>query len=190
MHGYWLGTYERESVETFAAAIQSGMTVWDVGANIGYYTLLARRLVGPAGQVVAIEPLPVNLAALRAHLALNGFGDVDVVEAAAAATSGTARFRMTDSPGEGYFDGDGEIEVATIALDTLTERLPHVVKIDVEGFADLVLRGADRILEHHPVILLATHPRTGEPARCRGILDRFGYTVRPTRTDPDVWICH
>jgi hypothetical protein len=65
--GYALGTSEPAIQDLFAAHIQPGSVVWDVGANIGFFTLIAARLVG-TGQVVAFEPLPANRAAIQSNL--------------------------------------------------------------------------------------------------------------------------
>lgn len=70
-HGCWLGSYEYGKRRLFERLVRPGQVVWDVGANAGFYTLLASRLVGSTGSVVAIEPLPRNLSYLRRHLELN-----------------------------------------------------------------------------------------------------------------------
>src|SRR5215475_6071597 len=70
-HACWVGTYETKNLETFAAAIAPGASVYDVGANVGIYTLLASDKVGPSGKVYAFEPVERNLRYLRQHIALN-----------------------------------------------------------------------------------------------------------------------
>src|SRR5688572_28418270 len=87
-HGVWLGTYERENVQTLRTLVRSGMTVWDVGANVGAMTLILSRLVGPTGGVLAFEPGPRNAQALRRHVETRG--NVEVIEAAVSSTSGEA----------------------------------------------------------------------------------------------------
>src|SRR5580658_10208738 len=74
--GYALGTSEPEIQELLAANVKPGSVMWDVGANVGFLTLIAARLVGPNGQVVAFEPLPSNCEAIRRNLALNQMGNV------------------------------------------------------------------------------------------------------------------
>lgn len=76
-HGAWLGTLERRKLSHFVSRLRPGMTVWDIGANVGLYTLAAARVVRPGGRVAAFEPLPRNLGFLRRHLDLNGCAGVD-----------------------------------------------------------------------------------------------------------------
>ncbi|HWZ58637.1 MAG TPA: FkbM family methyltransferase, partial [Gemmatimonadaceae bacterium] len=92
-HGCWLGTFERAEQDVFARTVRPGDVVYDLGANVGFYTLLAARLAGPTGRVVAFEPVPRNLGYLRRHIALNQCENVTVVAAAVSDRSGTARFR-------------------------------------------------------------------------------------------------
>jgi hypothetical protein len=77
-HGGWVGTLEREKLRSFVTRLRSGMTVWDIGANVGLYTLLSARVAGPTGRVYAFEPIPRNLRFLRRQIALNGLTNVEV----------------------------------------------------------------------------------------------------------------
>lgn len=90
--GCWLGSYELDKQRRFATTLRPGHVVYDLGANAGFYTLLASKLVGRSGHVVAFEPLPENLAALRRHLELNGVDNVTVMDAAVWSSGGTVRF--------------------------------------------------------------------------------------------------
>ncbi len=100
-HGCWLGSYEFLKQKRFAQTVRDGMVVYDIGAHVGFYTLLAAECVGAKGEVVAFEPLPRNLRLLRQHLALNGYANVSVIEAAVADASGTATFVASQSHSEG-----------------------------------------------------------------------------------------
>src|SRR5579862_7724955 len=60
-HGCWLGSYEHDKQSLFQKTVRTGDIVYDVGANAGFYSLLASVLVGEKGQVYAFEPLPANL---------------------------------------------------------------------------------------------------------------------------------
>lgn len=75
-HGCWLGSYEYEEQRLFSAAINPQSTVWDIGANVGLYTLLASR---KAARVIAVEPLPDNIGYLERHLQLNKLRNVEIV---------------------------------------------------------------------------------------------------------------
>ncbi|MBI1725713.1 MAG: FkbM family methyltransferase [Candidatus Rokubacteria bacterium] len=180
-HGAWLGTLERDKMFRFMARLRPGMTVWDIGANVGLYTLPSARVVAPAGCVVAFEPMPRNLHFLRRHLALNGLAGVAVCEAAVSDRAGTLRMKEGDSPSEFHADPGGDWEVTAITLDewlSENEALPpDVVKIDVEGSDDAVLRGGARsFAKYRPPIYLALH---GERQRraCAQLLVAWGYEV-------------
>ncbi|HEV8435127.1 MAG TPA: FkbM family methyltransferase, partial [Thermoanaerobaculia bacterium] len=77
-HGCWLGTYERDSQRAFMDNVHEGDVVYDIGANAGFFTLLASTLAGPRGLVFAFEPLPRNVALLERHVSLNGCENVRI----------------------------------------------------------------------------------------------------------------
>ena len=79
VHGAWLGSYELSQQRTLASTLHPGTSFWDSGAHVGLYTLLAARICGPE-HVVAIEPVPANVTALRKHLALNKMSKVTVLD--------------------------------------------------------------------------------------------------------------
>jgi FkbM family methyltransferase len=181
-HGAWLGTLERDKLARFMARLRPGMTVWDIGANVGLYTLPSARAVGSAGHVVAFEPMPRNLHFLRRHLALNGFGGVAVCEAAVSDEAGTLRMEEGDSPSEFHADPGGGWTVRAITLDEWLSESgalpPDVVKIDVEGSDDAVLRGgAGSFGKYRPSIFLALHGESQRRA-CAQLLGAWGYEVR------------
>ena len=187
-HGYWLGSYELGKRALFIKAIPPGGVVYDLGANVGYYTLLSAVLVGPRGRVFAFEPLPRNLEFLRRHLSLNRIDNATVIEAAVADRSGTARFEEDASTSKGRIGAQGGLEVRSIALDELVarERMPRpdLFKIDIEGGEFLALQGARRILtESHPVIFLSTH--SGKVHKeCLAFLESLGYRIVPIDRRP------
>lgn len=160
--GCWLGTYEHEKQSLFAETVTEGAVVYDIGAHVGFYTLLASAIVGQRGKVVAFEPLPRNLYYLNKHLLLNNCENVKVVEAAVAEESGTAFFTEGSSSSMGRLSLAGKIEIPKVALDdlVLSGRIspPEYIKIDVEGAELLVLAGAKKTLrDFAPVIFLSTH---------------------------------
>ena len=183
-HGCWLGHYEREAQEIFVAAIRPGDVVYDVGANVGFYTLLASKLAGH-GSVVSFEPLPRNLALLERHLRLNAVRNVRVLPIAVSSRSGTARFATSHNPAMGGLTATGEIEVTTASLDDLIAARaiarPSFMKIDVEGAEHDVLTGAAKLLaEDRPTILLSAHGYL-QHDRCLTLLRAAGYDVRVLR---------
>ena len=180
-HGAWLGTFEHEKLRHFVKRLRPGMTVWDLGANVGLYTLPSARAVGMAGRVFAFEPLARNLVYLNHHIALNALRNVTVCGVAVGGATQRVRMAGGDSPAEFHIDPDGGVEVPAVALDDWRVRtacpLPDIVKIDVEGAEDAVLRGgAETFSRGRPPISLALH---GERQRlaCGALLARWGYRV-------------
>lgn len=189
-HVAWLGLYEYRKQRIFARLIQSGSVVYDVGAHAGFYTLLASRLVGGNGTVVAFEPLPRNVEFLRKHVLLNRCANVEIIEAAVSDTEGRLAFQEHESSYMGGLTPQGNIQVTSVCLDALTEsgRIPPptYVKIDVEGGEEKVLKGASGVLERdRPMLFLATHGREVH-ARCVRLLQERGYNVRPL-AGKDLW---
>lgn len=183
IHGCWLGTYEFDKQRRMAALLRPGMTVYDIGANVGFYTLLSAVLVGPAGRVVSFEPVPRNLAFLRRHVQLNALKNVTIVDKALSDHEGTISFDEGPSHTMGKIAPGGSLAVAMTALDSLREATdlpaPSLLKVDVEGAELLVLRGGERTLRAcGPVIFLATHgPEVHR--ECCAFLRGLGYRLSP-----------
>jgi FkbM family methyltransferase len=124
-----------------------------VGANVGYYTLLRARGVGPKGRVIAFEPNPANVARLKEHLRLNKIDNVQVVEAA-----------VSDSEGTAFFSGEGATgklsetgaPIQTVQLDNYPR--PDLIMMDIAGAETAALCGSAKILtERHAVWFIAVH---------------------------------
>lgn len=191
VHGYWLGTYEAALQHAITQRVTPGGVFFDVGAHAGYYSLLASRLLGPGGRVVAFEPDTRNIAHLRRHLRLNRIKNVTIVKAAVADRTGTARFARERSGFGGALSNAGSRTVATVTLDGLISAgklpAPNYLKIDVEGAELRVLRGAAKILSaSRPIIFLAVHTPEME-RRCGKTLAALGYRLRPIMRDG--WLC-
>jgi len=153
----FFGTYEPDLRALMSRRLPSGGVAIDVGANVGWHTLLMSRLVGRHGRVLALEPNPSIRGRLADHLGMNQIENVTVLPFAAAASETRSRFcgPRADDPragsghllaGEGPEASDSYF-VATRTLDSVVEelRLDRVdaIKIDVEGFEWPVLCGAD-----------------------------------------------
>jgi FkbM family methyltransferase len=180
LDGYW------ESWLTVFCArfLQPGMIAFDVGANLGYYTLLFANRVGAAGRVVAIEPNPETFELLNETVALNGYGGMtSLLCAAASARSGESAelFVPLGEPKNATiaFSGNNRASeltalVPTVSIDELAKPLERVdfVKIDVEGAEPQVLEGMAVTIERFkPTILLEFNAsRYRDPA---SILDRL-----------------
>jgi len=181
-HGCWLGSYEYEKRIAFEERVTAGGVVFDVGAHVGFYTLLASRLVGPSGKVVAFEPLPRNLQFLKRHLRLNQVDNVTVIEAAVLDSDGEIAFAEGPNSSMGSVSQQGELKITSVSLDALVSRgevpAPQYMKIDVEGAELSVLLGARSILsETPPTLFLATHGRDVHQ-RCCDLLESLGYYLQ------------
>ena len=176
------GTYEPEQTAHFVRWVRPGATVIDIGAHVGYYTLLASMLAGESGSVWAFEPEPTNAAFLRRHMYLNNCRNVQVEELAVSNTTGHARFLCGKGSGTGHLDRTGDMEVRTVRLEDFCAArgiTPSAIKIDVEGAEAAVLDGAkELILRARPVIFLSTHGPAMR-AQCLHWLREAGYALQP-----------
>jgi len=168
---YWLGTYEPELEAALHELVRPGMVVYDVGANIGYITLLLARAVGEAGHVFAFEALPENVERLRANIGFNGMtARVTVIAGAVGTGSAPVRFLVHESGGMGKAEGSAgraakyaaSITVPGISLDEFvygqSNPPPQAVKMDIEGGEVLALPGMRRLLvEVRPLMLMELH---------------------------------
>jgi FkbM family methyltransferase len=181
IHRCWLGFYEYEKQELISREVRPDNVFWDIGANVGFYSLLASKLVG-AGKVFAFEPAPRNLSYLRKHLELNHVSNVQVLAIAVSDRNGTSSFEIEETGFMGHLSGQGSLTVPTATLDSLVEEgkilPPDYVKMDIEGGELLAIRGAARTFQRfHPVLFLATHGRQIEK-ECLQLLESWGYEWR------------
>jgi FkbM family methyltransferase len=184
----WLGSYEHEKQIAFADALSPGDVVFDLGANVGLYTLLAAKCVGPRGHVYAFEPLPHNVRFLERHLRLNRVSNATVLELAISDHSGRSRLDDTAHPSEAKLSSSGRVEVEVDTLDNLVAsgevRPPQCLKIDVEGAESAVLEGAREVLQQHsPVVFLATHG-SEQHRTANSMLESLGYSVAGVADTP------
>lgn len=168
---YWLGTYEMDLQAAARHFIQPGMTVYDVGANIGYISLMAARLNGPDGKVFSFEALPANIQRLEQNRALNHLEErISVQPVAVVKASGKVTFFMHHSGAMGKAMGSAgreeeyqqSIEIPGLALDDFVfgqnQPKPGLVKMDIEGGEGMALAGMQRVLrEVKPVFLIELH---------------------------------
>ena len=180
---FWLGIFEYDKQIIFSEQILPGKIVYDIGAHVGFYTLLAAELTGPKGKVFAFEPVPNNLYFLKRHIQLNKLTNVDVIEAAVADFTGRTSFVVSLSGLEGSLSAQGALEVSTVEIDNLVEQgkilPPDYIKIDVEGAELKVLSGANKTLrKYRPVLFLSTHG-SDVHRQCLDFLSRSGYMIKP-----------
>lgn len=178
--GCWLGSYEAAKQRKITERVRPGMVCWDVGANVGFYTLLFAELVGAFGRVFAFEPAPGNVELLRRHVEMNGYQNVRIFPCALGDLDGEAGFDPGPNTSMGHVTAGGSLKILCSRADTLLAageiEAPDVVKIDVEGAEADVLRGACAAMRKRPMILLATHGKTPHRA-CLDLLAASGYKI-------------
>jgi FkbM family methyltransferase len=159
------------------------MVCFDIGANVGFYTLLLSKMAGHQGLVVAFEPVPNNCDFLRRHVTINSCNNVVVRELALTDFDGSASFDPTHSSSQGHLAEQGSLNVRCARIDSLVAAgeipPPDIMKIDVEGAEVGVLSGTREVIARNkPVIFLATHGE--QPQReCCSMLQELGYNLVP-----------
>ena len=156
---------EKLTTQMFKQVVKEGDTVVDIGANIGYFTLLAARLVGKEGKVYAFEPEPRNHEVVLKNIALNGYDNVVPVQKAVSNVAGVVKLYLSktdvgahtlredhDHPQFGKSQFGEFVEVESVTLDNFFEDNKHsidVIKMDMEGAEMLALLGMDGIIKEN-----------------------------------------
>lgn len=204
----WLvldGLWEAHVTAWLQETVGPGMVFVDVGANVGYFTLLAAQLVGPSGKVVAVEAHPRLAGILQRNVVLNGFhGYVTVHHRAAWSEPTSLEFQMRDhftsSSSLGRIDDDSlarlgdtvqAVTVEAVPLDDLLDGFPRVdvIKIDIEGAEAHALAGLKRTLAAHPqaVVMfewgLSLIEAVGDdPKSLTAVVEGYGFKMRLLET--------
>lgn len=155
-------TWEPNETHWFLKRVKPGHVVVDVGANVGYYTLIAGKLVGETGRVYAFEPDPSAFAILERNVALNGLTNVVLEQKAASNEPGTLRLYLSEENKGDHRIFETEearesIEIEAVALDDYFEgREPRIdfIKIDTQGAEAVIIDGLDRVIRANPAITL------------------------------------
>jgi len=168
------GTLEPPVQEALRRLLGPGDVFYDVGANVGFFTILGARLVGPQGRVVAFEPVPACARAVGHNIALNDFATAEIREEAVGAASGRAQLLVVGEASWSHLASTGrhadvraEIDVAVVSIDELVEAgeipPPDVLKIDTEGAELQAIAGMRRTIERHrPAIICELHDTNTE----------------------------
>ncbi len=165
---FWtMGTFEQSELLAAFRLAAPGTYAFDVGANVGLFTVVMSRAVGPMGRVVAVEPVADTVGDLRKNLERNHCINIDVVEGAAAASTGEVPLILTDDPalhsaGGELIRGHAILKTTTVKAYTLDELwiaagrpLVSLVKIDVEGGEQGVLLGAAEMIRRcQPALII------------------------------------
>jgi FkbM family methyltransferase len=169
---YWLGTYEPDLQAAIADLVSPGQVIYDIGASVGFLTLLFASRSGVNGHVYAFEALPANVNRLKQNLELNAYQErVTVVHAAVQDRSGRTEFHPGPSAAMGKVDGSAGrstieyqpgIQIEGVAVDDFVynseNSAPDMLKMDIEGGEILALPGMSRLLrENHPILMVELH---------------------------------
>ena len=165
VNGYWLGQFELPVQEALRRELREGSVVFDVGANAGFFSLIASRLAGPSGKCFSFDPDPANIESIREQIRLNNIANWVAVQEAISDKPGNMPFSRT-VPGSstGHLGEAGRseetIEVKVTTLDEAAARFgpPHFIKMDIEGAEGEALRGATQMLQTaRPTFLIELH---------------------------------
>jgi FkbM family methyltransferase len=183
--GFILGSADPDVQNALQTLVHAGDVIYDIGANVGFFTVIAARLTGPSGRVVAFEPLDENRNVLEANARSNGFSQISARNFALADHDGDAEFLLSANATFGGLAGSagkienqaGRLQVRVCRLDSVVQRdslpLPRIIKIDVEGAEAAVLDGArETIRKARPIFIIELH---GTNAVIAKKLDELGY---------------
>jgi FkbM family methyltransferase len=186
--------YEKGTTRVFAELVKEGMNVIDIGANIGYYTLLAARRVGPKGKVYAFEPEPQNFKLLIENIQLNGYKNVVAVQKAVSNRAGTASLFL-GLRGSGSHSllssrdyGKETIAIKTVTLDEFFEKKGspaiQMIKMDIEGWEMEALDGMCRLIKRNSPLKMVVEfypwgllSRDINPLALTSKLRELGFTI-------------
>jgi FkbM family methyltransferase len=193
---FWKPGLESDLFDFAREFVQPGYRVWDIGANVGLFSVAGARLAGSSGEVIAIEPDAWLIRLLQKSAALQPAtsASIRILPAAVDKQAGIARLNiakrsrasnyLSSSPGNSQAGGVREqIDVLTVTLDWLmaTMGAPQVVKIDVEGAEFDALSGAKQVLRMaRPVILCEVAERSADAVT--ELLVAHGYAMENWET--------
>jgi len=184
------GTWEPEVISAVSETVQPGMTVIDIGAHIGYYSLLFAKLVGPSGRVFSFEPLPGNFELLQKNVQLNHLQNIHLRNQAVYSRSERITITVPDdqpNPGSGSLyqcNGAKQYHVDATSIDDFCKEgslCLDVLKMDVEGAEYDVLLGASSTIKRcQPILLIELHHFDGNLAAhpVPDLLTGWSYGIR------------
>lgn len=178
----WLGTYERKQTELFVLKSKGKKVLWDLGAHVGYYTLLFLSR-NQNSSAFCFEPLERNNLYFKEHMKLNGIKDYELFAVAVSDREDILSFTRGKSTVAGKLSETGEMQIKAIKLSDWFEEgkmsCPDVIKIDIEGAEVDVLNDIKDLLKtHKPTLFLSTHGQNVHDD-CVLILRSLGYTLTP-----------
>ena len=182
---FLLGNHEPEVQTALAAVLKPGMVYYDVGANVGFFAVIAAKMVGETGSVYCFEPLPANARQIEYNAKLNGMSGIVTRCEALGGSDRTETLTLSAEPtwgslatvGKAPAKACGEMKVQVRMLDSLSREeslpLPDLMKIDVEGAEQELLCGArETLLAKRPLLVIELHSTN---AAVTGVLDELNY---------------
>jgi len=178
------GIYEPEQTRLIKRLVKRGQTCLDIGANIGYFTLIMAK---QAGQVHAFEPEPRNFDILQKNMALNNIQNVMLYNSAVAEASDKATLHLCGMNRgmhrlyQSHWCNEGTVEVQTVRIDDLVQQADFV-KMDIEGAELGALKGMEKLLERGTTVLMEFHPPSiieygAAPRDVYDFMQSLGYSV-------------
>ncbi len=180
------GRYEPHVTAELHRSLAAGTVFVDVGANIGYFSLLAASITGPHGRVIAFEPNSENCDLIRLSAEANGFRNITVYQKAVADRERTFSLAVEGSNGSvSERQAPGDILVSAISLDEALadEQRVDVIKMDIEGCEGLALRGMAAVLARHRPVLLTEYNPDGLQAQSHIEPERYLDDLRGMKYD-------
>jgi FkbM family methyltransferase len=188
-HGCWLGSYDFEKQVVLSEIVRLGDVVYDIGAHVGYFSIIFGKLVGAKGAVYAFEPVKENYDFILQHISINKLANVRAIRAGIAASSGTACFVTPNHSATYHRTDSGSVRVPVYNLEEYVRdnRLsaPTLIKMDIEGEEIYVIPSIlDFVIRHRTKLLISTHDN-GSAGVLGKLLSANGFSVRPLQ-----WASH
>ena len=164
-----LRNHEPAETLLLASLLNSGMYCLDVGANIGYYALLERKIVGRNGKVIALEPSPTAFTYLRRNLSLNQFNDVETHRVALGKNEGSVSMVLDQKTNlsriNDFVNNSESAEILDVPMESLdsftkikTLTRIDLIRMDIEGYEGIViLNGQVSLKKFKPLLLIEVH---------------------------------
>ncbi len=180
------GVHEPISTWTLTKFLKKEYYCLDIGANMGYYTLLTAGLIGKEGKILAVEPHPENFSILRENVSMNGLRNVTCLNAACSSYDGYGRMKIMPQSNWHSLLKDGNnsgLRVRVRKVDTLAKSFERLdfMRMDVEGHEDKVIEGSYKTIEtFRPSLFLEFHPTlAGKDSTLKLLaeLKNYGYKI-------------
>jgi FkbM family methyltransferase len=195
------GIREALFTQTLQSALREGDCVLGIGDNIGYYALMAARLVGPRGKVYAIEPVPHNMKLLEDSVHLNNYSNIETFLLAMGQSDGVSKLYLSDHPNWSSFyrprkvKGQIDIQITSINSFLKGKRPPDVVRMDVEGYEYEIFIGMSNLLESNiPLrLLIEFHPDIMGRQRAEAFLatlKKYRFQLKKVILEPNIYPPH